>query len=111
MGLFAKITESTQLFDPPLEILELAKGEFTTAPQGHSGMGNFVSSRMMDGFAIDSPHTANEVYLKFFEPSEVGSDAYHTTEIPVRLAHPHIQLKTVGMTPTVAQLVGLFVRP
>ena len=204
VGLFTKITESAQLFDPRLAILELAKGKFTTAPEGHSGMGIFVSSRMMDGFAIeshglrfephehtrplaafdwldipgglqpqpvatvlrmaialDSPRTTNEVYLKYFEPSEVGADAFHTTEIPVRLAqlsselvsrsqakwvmeratqfktvildfegvahvgqafvdevfrvfalaHPHIQLKTVGMTPTVAQLVGLFVRP
>ena len=32
----------------------LAKGKFTTAPEGHSGMGIFVSSRLMNGFAIDS---------------------------------------------------------
>ena len=203
VGLFNKITASAHLFDPRLAILELAKGKFTTAPEGHSGMGIFVSSRMMDGFAIDSrglrfdPHenshplgvfdwidiaaglkpqslgtvlrmaisldstrTPNEVYLKYFEPNEVGADAFHTTEIPVRLAqlsselvsrsqakwvmeratqfktvildfegvahvgqafvdevfrvfavaHPEIQLKTMGMTPAVAQLVGLFVK-
>jgi anti-anti-sigma regulatory factor len=98
------------------------------------------------------------VYLKYFEPNEVGADAFHTTEIPVRLAqlsselvsrsqakwvmeratqfktvvldfegvvhvgqafvdevfrvfavaHPHIQLKTTGMTTEVAKLVSLF---
>jgi hypothetical protein len=201
VGIFGHIAESAHLFDQRLAILELAKGKFTTAPEGHSGMGIFVSSRMMDGFAIEScglrfdPHetkhpllafdwidataclkpskactvvrmdialdctrTPNDVYLKYFEPNEVGSDAFHTTEIPVRLAqlsselvsrsqakwvmeratqfktvildfegvahvgqafvdevfrvfavaHPHIQLKTTGMTPEVAQLVSLF---
>ena len=201
VGIFSKIAESAHLFDTRLAILELAKGKFTTAPEGHSGMGIFVSSRMMDGFAIDScglrfdPHetthalpafdwmdagaclkplkvrtvvrmdislqstrTTNDVYLKYFEPNEVGADAFHTTEIPVRLAqlsselvsrsqakwvmeratqfktvildfegvvhvgqafvdevfrvfavaHPHIQLKTTGMTPEVAKLVSLF---
>jgi hypothetical protein len=128
-GIFAKIARASQLFDPRLAVLELAKGKFTTAPEGHSGIGIFVSSRMMDGFAIESgglrfdPHDAgqalpafawidanaclkphgaqtvvrmdlalqsqrhaNDVYLKYFEPSEVGGDAFHTTEIPVRLA-------------------------
>lgn len=128
-GIFHKIAEAAHLFDPRLAILELAKVKYTTAPEGHSGMGIFMSSRMMDGFAIDSgglrldPHDAskplpqfdwvdasdclkpnsaqtlvrmdielnstrspNDVYLKYFEPSEVGSDAFHTTEIPVRLA-------------------------
>ena len=203
VGIFSKIAESAHLFDTRLAILELAKGKFTTAPEGHSGMGIFVSSRMMDGFAIDScglrfdPHetthalpafgwmdagaclkplqaqtvvrmdislhstrNTNDVYLKYFEPNEVGADAFHTTEIPVRLAqlsselvsrsqakwvmeratqfktvildfegvvhvgqafvdevfrvfavaHPHIQLKTTGMTPEVAKLVSLFGR-
>lgn len=204
-GVFRKIAKSADLFDPRLAILELAKGKFTTAPEGHSGMGIFVSSRMMDGFAIessglrfdpkeasaplpafdwidahaqlkpaqaqtlvrmaialDSTRTANEVYFKYFESSNVGDaepgEAFHTTEIPVRLArlsselvsrsqakwvmnradqfktvvldfegvvqvgqafvdevfrvfataHPHIRLKTMGMTPDVAKLVRLF---
>ncbi len=203
VGIFAKIANAAQLFDTRLAVLELAKGKFTTAPEGHSGIGIFVSSRMMDGFAIESgglrfdPHdaadalplftwmdakaclkpsavqtvvrmdlalqtqrNANDVYLKYFEPTEVGADAFHTTEIPVRLAqlsgelisrsqakwvteratqfktvildfegvahvgqafvdevfrvfavaHPEIQLKTMGMTPAVSQLVGLFVK-
>jgi len=132
-GIFLKIAEAANLFDPRLAILELAKGKYTTAPSGHSGMGIFVSSRLMDGFAIEScdlrfdPHeasrplarfewvdvaaffkpgrvrtvvrmavsldsarTSNDVYFKYFESENVGdsepSDAFHTTEIPVRLA-------------------------
>jgi len=201
VGIFKHIAQSAQLFDPRLAILELSKGKFTTAPEGHSGMGIFVSSRMMDGFSIESgglrfdphetnqplapfdwvdtanclkPHevrtvlrmaialdstrTANDVYLKYFEPSEIGSEAFHTTEIPVRLAqlsselvsrsqakwvmeratqfktvildfegvvhvgqafvdevfrvfalaHPHIQIKTMGLTPEVAAMSSLF---
>ena len=201
VGIFAKIAKAAHLFDTRLALLELAKGKFTTAPQGHSGIGVFVSSRMMDGFAIESgglrfdPHdtadalppfawmnaqaclkpnamqtlvrmdlaiqtqrNANDVYLKYFEPTEVGADAFHTTEIPVRLAqlsselvsrsqakwvteratqfktvildfegvqtvgqafvdevfrvfataHPHVRLKTMGLTPEVAKMLKLF---
>jgi hypothetical protein len=110
--------------------------------------------------ALQSHRHANDVYLKYFEPTEVGADAFHTTEIPVRLAqlsselvsrsqakwvteratqfktvildfegvqtvgqafvdevfrvfaaaHPHIQLKAMGLTPEVAKLVKLFGR-
>ena len=201
VGIFKHIAASAHLFDQRLAILELAKGKFTTAPEGHSGMGIFVSSRMMDGFSIESnglrfdPHethqplapfdwidvrnslkptehqtvlrmdislnsarTPNDVYLKYFEPSEVGSEAFHTTEIPVRLAqlsselvsrsqakwvmerttqfktvildfegvlhvgqafvdevfrvfalaHPHIHIKTMGLTSEVAAMLQLF---
>jgi anti-sigma regulatory factor (Ser/Thr protein kinase) len=204
-GIFRKIAKAADLFDPRLAILELAKGKYTTAPLGHSGMGIFVSSRMMDGFAIesfglrfdpneantplprfdwvdasaqlkpaqaqtvvrmaialDSTRTGNDVYFKYFESSNVGDaepgEAFHTTEIPVRLAqlsselvsrsqakwvmnratqfktvildfegvvhvgqafvdevfrvfataHPHIRLRTMGMSPEVAKLVSLF---
>jgi anti-sigma regulatory factor (Ser/Thr protein kinase) len=132
-GIFRKIAKAADLFDPRLAILELSKGKYTTAPLGHSGMGIFVSSRMMDGFAIesfglrfdpneantplprfdwvdanaqfkpaqaqtvvrmaialDSTRTGNDVYFKYFESSNVGDaepgEAFHTTEIPVRLA-------------------------
>lgn len=132
-GIFRKIAKAADLFDPRLAILELAKGKYTTAPAGHSGMGIFVSSRMMDGFAIeshglrfdlneasaplpvfdwidanaqlkpaqaqtvvrmaialDSQRVANDVYFKYFESNNVGDaepgEAFHTTEIPVRLA-------------------------
>jgi hypothetical protein len=129
VGIFDKIASVSRAFDRRLALLELSKGKFTSASQGHSGMGIFVSSRMMDGFAIEShqlrfdPHEARnplapfgwfdphklfasgaastsvrmsistdstrqagDVYLKFFEPQEVGGSAFHTTEIPVRLA-------------------------
>ena len=201
VGIFKHIAQSAHLFDQRLAILELAKGKFTTAPQGHSGMGIFVSSRMMDGFSIEScglrfdthethrplppfdwidvgnslkpneartvlrmdialnsTRTPNDVYLKYFEPSEIGSEAFHTTEIPVRLAqlsselvsrsqakwvmeratqfktvildfegvvhvgqafvdevfrvfalaHPDIQIKTMGLTADVAAMLSLF---
>lgn len=132
-GIFYKIAGAADLFDARLAILELAKGKYTTAPTGHSGMGIFVASRMMDGFAIEScglrfdPHetrhplprfdwvdtvalfkpaaprtvvrmtlaldsarTSNDVYFKYFGSVNVGDaepgDAFHTTEIPVRLA-------------------------
>lgn len=129
IGIFRNIAQAAQLFDARLAVLELAKGKFTTAPLGHSGMGVFVSSRMMDGFSLESgalrfdPHdatyplprfdwfeagqhlkssgvqtqvrmriainstrVANDIYLKYFDPQEVGAIAFHTTEVPVRLA-------------------------
>jgi hypothetical protein len=40
--------------------------------------------------ALDSTRTGNDVYFKYFESSNVGDaepgEAFHTTEIPVRLA-------------------------
>jgi hypothetical protein len=119
-----------------------------------------VGTVLRMSIAQDSTRTAKDVYLKYFEPEEIGAEAFHTTEIPVRLAqlsselvsrsqakwvmerasqfktvildfegvnhvgqafvdevfrvfalaHPHIQLQTMGMTPAVAQLVGLFVK-
>lgn len=135
VGIFRQIAQALNLFDDRLALLELAKGKFTTAASGHSGMGVFVSSRMLDGLAIDSrgltfdlhpPHhalprfdwvdvhaelkaasqgtvvrmalaldtqrTAQEVYLRYFSPDEVGGDAFHTTEVPVRLAQLGSQL-------------------
>jgi anti-sigma regulatory factor (Ser/Thr protein kinase) len=133
-GIFRRIAEALKLFDTRLAVLELAKGKFTTAPEGHSGMGVFVSSRMLDGFAIESgdivfdrriakaalapfdwvdisrsletpaattvrmdldlatPRTAAEVYARYFDPDESGGDAFHTTEVPVRLAQLSSQL-------------------
>lgn len=129
VGIFNKIAAAAGWFDPRLALLELAKGKFTSASAGHSGMGVFVASRMMDGFCIssgslrfdphearsplaafawwevpawltakttgtvvrmdiatDSPRKPNDVYFKYFDPQELGGDAFHTTEIPVRLA-------------------------
>lgn len=135
VGIFRQIAQVLNLFDDRLALLELAKGKFTTAAQGHSGMGVFVSSRMLDGLAIDSqglsfdlhpphralprfdwvdvratlpaaaqgtvvrmalaldtPRTAQDVYLRYFSPDETGGDAFHTTEVPVRLAQLGSQL-------------------
>lgn len=134
VGIFRHIAQALKLFDTRLALLELAKGKFTTAPEGHSGMGVFVSSRMLDGFAIESggivfdrrvaqaslapftwvdiarcldappatvvrmdldvatTRTAAEVYARYFDPDEVGDEAFHTTEVPVRLAQLSSQL-------------------
>lgn len=134
VGIFRQIAQALKLFDTRLALLELAKGKFTTAPVGHSGMGVFVSSRMLDGLAIESGglvfdrrigtaalapfdwvdirrvlpspaatvarmdldvsthRTAKDVYDRYFDPDEVGGEAFHTTEIPVRLAQLSSQL-------------------
>jgi anti-sigma regulatory factor (Ser/Thr protein kinase) len=135
VGIFRRIAQALELFDDRLALLELAKGKFTTAPEAHSGMGVFVSSRMLDGFAIDSQgltfdlrmgaeklaafdwvdasalpraagqgtvvrmdlalnttRTAQDVYTSYFSPDAVGGDAFHTTEVPVRLAQLSSQL-------------------
>jgi anti-sigma regulatory factor (Ser/Thr protein kinase) len=141
VGIFERISKSLKLFDKRLAILELAKGKFTTAPAQHSGMGVFVSSRMMDSFCIESggltfaprfklgrmpafewvnanelfekqkhhsthgtlvrmalvagtQRTAQEVYEKYFSSEEVGQDAFHTTEVPVKLAQLSSQLNS-----------------
>ena len=36
--------------------------------------------------ALDSSRISNDIYLKYFDLTEVGGTAFHTTEIPVRLA-------------------------
>ncbi len=131
VGVFDKIAAALDLFDPRLAILELAKGKYTTAHEGHSGMGVFVSSRMLDGFllhsrglsyaprtpqgadlsfswidvhafaqgtvalmdiALDSPRSTQSVYERYFAPDGIGSDAFHTTEVPVKLAQLSSQL-------------------
>jgi hypothetical protein len=53
-GIFLKIQRALNLYDPRESILELAKGKLTTAPSHHTGEGIFFTSRMMDGFDIQS---------------------------------------------------------
>src|SRR5262245_30867695 len=55
-GIFVKIQRALGLRDPREAILELAKGKLTTAPENHSGEGIFFTSRVMDGFEIESHH-------------------------------------------------------
>lgn len=131
IGIFRKVAKALDLFDERLALLEIAKGKYTTAASGHSGMGIFVSSRMLDGFllhsgglsfvprtpvgvdlsfrwiepqahasgtvvlmdiALDSARTAQSVYERYFTADEVGADAFHTTEVPVKLAQLSSQL-------------------
>lgn len=137
-GIFRRIAQALHLFDDRLAILELAKGKFTTAASGHSGIGIFVASRMLDGFCIESKglyfdahtgyrrlatfdwvntalfngqgtlvrmdlalntlRTAQEIYEHYFNPEAVGGDAFHTTEVPVRLAQlsSHLTSRSQG---------------
>ena len=131
IGIFRKVAMALDLVDERLALLEIAKGKYTTAATGHSGMGIFVSSRMLDGFclysrglsfvprtphgvdlsfqwiapltwaegtvvlmdiALDSTRTAQSVYERYFSPDEIGWDAFHTTEVPVKLAQLSSQL-------------------
>jgi hypothetical protein len=54
IGIFLKIQQSLNLFDPRESILELAKGKLTTDPSNHSGEGIFFSSKVFDLFDIRS---------------------------------------------------------
>ncbi|MGE4238909.1 STAS-like domain-containing protein [Ramlibacter sp.] len=131
VGIFRNIAQAQDLFDDRLAVLELAKGKYTTAASGHSGMGIFVSSRLADGFcvysrgityaprtprgvdlsfgwidwrpytqgtivlvdiALDSTRTAQSIYERYLTPDEVGGEAFHTTEVPVKLAELSSQL-------------------
>jgi len=131
VGAFHKVAQALDLFDERLALLEIAKGKYTTAASGHSGVGIFVTSRMLDGFclhsrglsfvprtppgvdlsfrwigpqayaqgtvvlmdiALDSPRTSQSVYERYFTADEVGDEAFHTTEIPVKLAQLSSQL-------------------
>ncbi len=54
IGIFRKVKEACGLAEEREAILELAKGKLTTAPAQHTGYGIFVTSRMVDVFAIRS---------------------------------------------------------
>jgi anti-sigma regulatory factor (Ser/Thr protein kinase) len=54
VGIFKKIQLAKNLDDPRHAILELSKGKITTAPDHHSGIGIFFTSRMFDLFYIFS---------------------------------------------------------
>ena len=57
-GIFTKIQRELNLDDERHAVLELAKGKLTTDPVHHTGEGIFFSSRMFDGFGIDSGKTS-----------------------------------------------------
>lgn len=54
IGIFKKLQEDFQLFDPRQALLELCKGKLTSDEGRHTGEGIFFSSRMFDQFIISS---------------------------------------------------------
>ncbi|WP_457667917.1 STAS-like domain-containing protein [Thiolapillus sp.] len=53
-GIFKKIQQALDLYDPRDALIELAKGKFTTDPEHHTGEGIFFSSKVFDCFRIHS---------------------------------------------------------
>lgn len=54
IGIFNKIQNDFKLDDPRHALLELSKGNLTSAPKRHSGQGIFLTSRMFNYFSIMS---------------------------------------------------------
>lgn len=52
IGIFSKIQNDFKLDDPRHALLELSKGNLTSAPTRHSGQGIFLTSRMFNDFSI-----------------------------------------------------------
>ncbi|MFC1962552.1 STAS-like domain-containing protein [Chloroflexota bacterium] len=52
IGIFNKIQNDFNLYDPRHALLELSKGKLTSDPNHHSGEGIFFTSRMFDKFCI-----------------------------------------------------------
>ena len=52
IGIFNKIQNDFKLDDPRHALLELSKGNLTSAPTRHSGQGVFLASRMCNFFSI-----------------------------------------------------------
>lgn len=52
IGIFNKIQNDFKLDDPRHALLELSKGNLTSAPTRHSGQGIFLTSRMSNYFSI-----------------------------------------------------------
>lgn len=61
IGVFRNVRESRGLNDDFEAIGEVAKGKQTTAPERHSGMGIFFTSKMVDKFTLSSGHLAWKV--------------------------------------------------
>ena len=87
-GIFGKIAESAHLFDPHEASTPLAK--FDGMDVSASLKPQALKTLVRMAIALDSSRTPNDVYFKYFEASDVGDaapgEAFHTTEIPVRLA-------------------------
>lgn len=104
IGIFRQIAQALKLFDTRLALLELAKGKFTTAATGHSGIGIYVSSRMMDGLAIQSQGLTFDL--------KIGAQALKGFVDEVfrvfATAHPEVRLKPINLEPAVARALTLF---
>jgi anti-sigma regulatory factor (Ser/Thr protein kinase) len=93
VGIFRQISQTMGLFDDRLALLELAKGKLSTAA-GHSGLGVFVSARMLDRLVIESRgHTFDLIpshhALPQFEWVDIGKELKafdHGTVVRMALA-------------------------
>lgn len=68
VGIFNKIQQAFNLYDPRHALLELSKGKLTTDQDRHTGEGVFFTSRIFDQFAIRSGA------LYFSRQNKEGSD-------------------------------------
>ena len=60
VGAFERMRERLGVEDPMLTALELTKGKFTTATEGHSGQGIFFTSKALDDFRLEANAVAFE---------------------------------------------------
>ena len=83
-GIFRKIKDSLGLEDERHAVFELSKGKLTTDPDNHTGEGIFFTSRMFDGFSIDS----GGVSFSHLSPNEeywVFENGEHVTGTWIRM--------------------------
>ncbi len=57
-GLFDRLADSFELYDPPLAMLELSKGKLSSSADRHSGHGLFFTSRLADVFDLHANASA-----------------------------------------------------
>ena len=57
-GLFDKVSQSFQIDDPSMAMLELSKGRLTSDPERHTGRGLFFTSRIADVLDLHANDTA-----------------------------------------------------
>lgn len=93
VGIFAKIARAKALPDERLALLELSKGKLTTDPSRHSGEGIFFTSRIFDGFAIQSGdllfshRDGRNKDLLLDAPHPLNSDQRFETIVSMRIAN------------------------
>ena len=60
IGAFERMRLALGVDDAKLTVLELTKGKFTSAPEGHSGEGIFFTSKALDSFRLEANGLAFE---------------------------------------------------